>query len=275
MRRIVLCADDYALAPGVSAGIRELLAAGRLNATSVMTIFPGLETEARALQAVKSPIPFQIGLHATLTGGFAPLTASPMKRGGGKLPEKLPMSRETWPPLGYRRIDAAKVKAEVKAQLEKFISVFGRAPDYVDGHQHTQLMPGIRKPFLDAVAELAPRAWVRQCAPVHFTDELFNAKSRFLGALSLPFKRMAKRRKLACNPAFSGAYDYDKPGDFGAQFARFIKGMPGGGVVMCHPGHPDDVLRARDTLTDQREQEFAFLMSEAMPRAFQEARVTL
>ncbi|HVT56350.1 MAG TPA: ChbG/HpnK family deacetylase, partial [Xanthobacteraceae bacterium] len=36
MRRIVLCADDYALSPGVSAGIRELLAAGRLNATSVM-----------------------------------------------------------------------------------------------------------------------------------------------------------------------------------------------------------------------------------------------
>jgi predicted glycoside hydrolase/deacetylase ChbG (UPF0249 family) len=271
MRRIVLCADDYALSPGVSAGIRELLAAGRLNATSVMTIFPELETEARALQAVKSPIPFQIGLHATLTGGFAPLAASPMKGGS----QKLPMSRETWPPLGYRRIDAAGVKAEVKAQLEKFISVFGRAPDYVDGHQHAQLMPGIRKPFLDAIAELAPRAWIRQCAPVHFTDEFFNAKSRFLGALSLPFKRMAKRRGLACNPAFSGAYDYDKPSDFGASFARFIKGMPERGVVMCHPGHPDDVLRSRDTLTDQREREFAFLMSEAMPRALEQARATL
>jgi predicted glycoside hydrolase/deacetylase ChbG (UPF0249 family) len=270
MRRIVLCADDYALSPGVSAGIRELLAAGRLNATSVMTIFPELEDEARALQTVKAPIPFQIGLHATLTGGFAPLTASPMKRG-----TKLPMSHETWPPLGFRRIDAARVKAEVKAQLEKFTEVFGRAPDYVDGHQHAQLMPGIRKPFLDAVAELAPRAWVRQCAPVHFTDEFFNAKSRFLGALSLPFKRMAKRRGLRCNPAFSGAYDYDKPSDFSASFARFIKGMAQGGVVMCHPGHPDDVLRSRDTLTDQREREFAFLMSEAMPRALAQANVAL
>jgi predicted glycoside hydrolase/deacetylase ChbG (UPF0249 family) len=270
MRRIVLCADDYALSPGVSAGIRELLAAGRLNATSVMTIFPELEDEARALQAVKGPIPFQIGLHATLTGGFTPLVASPMKRG-----TKLPMSHETWPPLGYRRIGAAKVKAEVKAQLEKFIEVFGRAPDYVDGHQHSQLMPGIRKPFLDAVAELAPRAWVRQCAPVHFTDEFFNAKSRFLGALSRPFKRMARRRGLACNPAFSGAYDYDKPSDFGASFARFIKGMPAGGVVMCHPGHPDDVLRSRDTLTDQREREFAFLIGDMMPQALAQSGATL
>ncbi len=271
MRRIVLCADDYALSPGVSAGIRELLAAGRLNATSVMTIFPELEAEARTLQAVKSPIRFEIGLHATLTGGFQPLTASPMKKSDGKLP----MSYRTYPPLGYRRIDAARVKTEVKAQIEKFIQVFGRAPDYVDGHQHTQLMPGIRKPFLDAVAELAPRAWIRQCAPVHFTDEFFNAKSRFLGALSLPFKRMAKRRGLVCNPAFSGAYDYDKPSDFGASFARFIKGMPEHGVVMCHPGHPDAILRVRDTLTDQREQEFAFLMSEAMPRTLAQAGVTL
>jgi predicted glycoside hydrolase/deacetylase ChbG (UPF0249 family) len=271
MRRIVLCADDYALSPGVSAGIRELLTAGRLNATSVMVIFPGLEDEARALQALKAPIPFQIGLHATLTGGFQPLAASPMKRDE----TKLPMARETWPPLGYRRIDAAKVKAEVKAQIEKFIAVFGRAPDYVDGHQHAQLMPGIRKPFLDAVVELAPRAWVRQCATVRFTGELFNAKSRFLGALSLPFKRTAKRRGLRCNPAFSGAYDYDKPGDFGASFARFIRGMPEGGVVMCHPGHPDDVLRSRDPLTDQREREFAFLMGDAMPRALEQARVTL
>ncbi len=51
MRRIVLCADDYAIAPGVSAGIRELIAAGRLNATSVMTVFPGLDAEAAALVA--------------------------------------------------------------------------------------------------------------------------------------------------------------------------------------------------------------------------------
>jgi predicted glycoside hydrolase/deacetylase ChbG (UPF0249 family) len=110
---------------------------------------------------------------------------------------------------------------------------------------------------------------------VHFTDEFFNAKSRFLGALSLPFKRMAKRRGLACNPAFSGAYDYDKPSDFGASFARFIKGMPAGGVVMCHPGHPDDVLRSRDTLTDQREREFAFLIGDMMPQALAQSGATL
>ena len=271
MRRIVLCADDYALSPGVSAGIRELFAAGRLNATSVMTIFPEIETEAKALLSVRSPIPFQIGLHATLTGGFQPLAATPIPS-----PHcHLPASRQTWPPLGFFRIESMKVKAEVKAQLEKFIRVFGRAPDYVDGHQHVQLMPGVRVPFLEAVKERAPNAWVRQCAPARWSDEFFNAKSRFLGFLSRGFRRKARRTGLAFNPAFSGAYDYDRPSDFGASFARFIEGMPEGGVVMCHPGHPDEILRSRDTLTDQRQKEFDFLMSKDMQRILSEANVCL
>lgn len=271
MRRIVLCADDYALSPGVSAGIRELLAAGRLNATSVMTIFPELETEAKALLSVKAPIPFQIGLHATLTGGFRPLSATPIPSPEGHLP----MSHQTWPPFGFLRISGTRVKAEVGAQLKKFIRVFGRAPDYVDGHQHVQLMPGIRGPFLEAVKERAPNAWVRQCAPARWSDEFLNAKSRFLGFLSLGFRRKARHANLTFNPAFSGAYDYDRRSDFGASFARFIDGMPEGGVVMCHPGHPDDILRSRDTLTDQREKEFSFLLSGEMPRILSQADLCL
>lgn len=272
MRRIVLCADDYALSPGVSSGIRELLAAGRINATSVMTIFPDLEGEAKALQNVKSPVPFQIGLHATLTGGFRPLAATPIADADGKLP----MSNLTWPPFGYFRIEPAKVKIEVKAQLEKFIRAFGRAPDYVDGHQHVQLMPGVRAPFLEAVKELAPNAWVRQCAPARVKDEIFTGgKSRFLALLSRGFRRLARRKGLRFNPAFSGAYDYSTPRDFGPLFAQFIEKMPEGGVVMCHPGHADDLLVSRDTLTTQREKEFSFLMSGEMKDKLAAAGVTL
>jgi predicted glycoside hydrolase/deacetylase ChbG (UPF0249 family) len=34
-RHIWLCADDYGIAPGVNTAIRDLIARGRLNATSV------------------------------------------------------------------------------------------------------------------------------------------------------------------------------------------------------------------------------------------------
>lgn len=271
MRRIVVCADDYALSPAVSAGIRELIATGRINATSVMTIFPELAQEAKALQAIKSPIPFQIGLHATLTGNFTPLKATPISSSHGRLP----MSDKIWPPFGYFRIDPHAVKTEVSAQIEKFIGAFGRPPDYVDGHQHVQLMPGIRAKLLEAVKELAPNAWVRQCSPSRKSKGPGDAKTRFLSYLSRGFRAQAERAGLKYNPAFSGAYDYFAPGDFGALFARFIEGLPEDGVVMCHPGHVDDILKSRDILIHQREKEYAFLSSDEMPRVLARAGVAL
>ena len=38
--RFVLCADDFALSPGVSRGIIDLIARGRLSATGCMTVSP-------------------------------------------------------------------------------------------------------------------------------------------------------------------------------------------------------------------------------------------
>jgi len=271
-RHIILCADDYALAPGVSAAIRELIGRGRLNATSVMTVFPGFEAEAKSLQSVKNPIPLSIGLHVTLTGGFVPLVAPPIPTSDGRLPP----SSKLLPPVGFFRINRHAVKAEVKAQIEKFKNAFGRVPDYVDGHQHVQLMPGVRSPFLAAVAEAAPKAWVRQCAPVTLSADFFgNSKSRFLGILSRGFRKHAQKLGLAFNPGFAGAYDYALPKDFGALFPRFLEGLPSGGVIMCHPGHVDETLIARDSLTDQREKEYAFLMSDGLTSALQRAGATL
>ena len=45
LRRITLCADDYGISPGVNQGIRELIALGRLNATSVMVVGPAISRD--------------------------------------------------------------------------------------------------------------------------------------------------------------------------------------------------------------------------------------
>ena len=83
MRRIWLCADDYGLSPGVNDAIRRLIARGRLNATSVMTLSPHFNAdEAKAVDAANSS-GAAIGLHVTLTGPLAPLTDgfSPLRDG--------------------------------------------------------------------------------------------------------------------------------------------------------------------------------------------------
>ena len=42
---IILCADDYGISPAVSAAIRDLIARGRINATSVMVVAPKFDRD--------------------------------------------------------------------------------------------------------------------------------------------------------------------------------------------------------------------------------------
>jgi hypothetical protein len=270
MRRIVLCADDYALSPGVSRAIRELVSKGRLNAISVMTVIPGFEAECAALASMPSQTPLSIGLHTTLTGSFTPLAALPIATGSGKFP----LLSKLLPPLGFFRIDRKAVKAEVAAQIAAFRKAFGRAPDFVDGHQHVQLMPGVRVPFLEAVLEAAPKAWVRQCGAASGAS-VRGGKARFLEFLSRGFRRRAEKFGLGFNPAFSGAYDFSTAENFGALFAHFLAGLPERGVVMCHPGFVDAELVARDQLTGRREAEYKFLAGEDFPILLSRAGASL
>src|SRR6267142_5504983 len=87
-RRIWLCADDYGLAEGVNRAIRDLITRGRLNATSVMVVGAAIgRSEVAALQEVAANSPHcAIGLHATLTAPFRPLTMHFKPVDGGMFP---------------------------------------------------------------------------------------------------------------------------------------------------------------------------------------------
>ena len=272
MRRIVVCADDYALSPGVSRAIRELASRGRLNAASVMTVIPGFEQECASLLSTPCPIPLAIGLHVTLTGAFAPLAALPMATADGKFP---PLSK-LLPPLGYFRIDRKAVKAEVAAQIAALRKTIGRAPDFVDGHQHVQLFPQVRDGFLTAVKEAAPKAWVRQGGRDQpLARRLGAPKALLLDVLSAQFRKRASRADIAFNPGFDGAYDFSRQPDFSVLMRQFLDGLPEHSVIMCHPGFVDDILVGLDPLTVQREHEHAFLGGEDFPRLLAASNVTL
>ena len=272
MKRIVVCADDYALAPGVSKAIRALIAQGRLNATSVMTVVPGFATEAAVLAMTEAPFRFETGLHVTLTDPFRPLVTAPLADEDGNFPALAKLLN----PLARFRIDRRAVEAEVGAQLRAFTDAFGRPPDFVDGHQHVQLLPGVREGFLAAVTHAAPKAWVRQCGPTNWRVLLSaDNKTRFLAALSAGFRRRARNAGLRFNPAFAGAYEFGTDENFAALLTRFLDGLPADGLVMCHPGFVDAELKERDPLTDRREVEYDFFASDQFPRALAIADATL
>ena len=273
-RRIWLCADDYGLAEGVNRAIRDLISRGRLNATSVMVVGAAIgRDEVAELQAVAAASPrCAIGLHATLTAPFRPLSMYFRPLHGGLF---LPFPAMLRSGL-LRRLDPDLIEDELLAQLAAFKELFGRAPDFVDGHQHVQLFPQVRDGFLAAVKAAAPGAWVRQGgrnAPL--TKRLGAPKALVLDVLSAQFRRRATAAGIPFNPAFAGAYDFTKSPDFGELMRQFITDMPDGGLVMCHPGFVDDTLRSLDPLTTQREAEHAYLAGDQFPPLLAANNVTL
>jgi predicted glycoside hydrolase/deacetylase ChbG (UPF0249 family) len=274
MKRIWLCADDYGISPGVNRAIRDLLERGRLNATSVMVVTPAIgRDEAASLQqaAVKSPR-YAIGLHVTLTAPFRPLSMHFRPLDGGMF---LPFAKLLRAGQ-LRRLDPEIIRAEVVMQLNAFRDLFGRSPDFVDGHQHVQLYPLARDGFLAAVKEKAPNAWVRQARRNQpLGKRLASPKALFLDFLSTQFRRRAGRAGVATNPAFAGAYDFSRKPDYGALMRGFLNSLPDGGVVMCHPGFVDETLVSLDPMTTVREIEHAYLASDAFPQLLEANKVTL
>jgi chitin disaccharide deacetylase len=272
-RHIWLCADDYGISPAVNAGIRELIAGGRLNATSVMVAAPYLGgDEAPALERLNANEKRAvIGLHVTLTGPFKPMSAGfAPTRYGAFLP--LPdMMRSAV----TRQLRVEMLAVEIATQLQAFEKIFGRLPDFVDGHQHVHLFPQVRDAFIKTVAEIAPTAWVRQCGRANSLRRLHDRKALVLDILSMAFRRRAERQGLAINPAFAGAYNFSPKAKFAKIFPRFLTGLPDGGLIMCHPGFVDAELKSLDSLTTLREHEFAYFNSDAFPQALAEHGVAL
>src|SRR6186713_2099443 len=261
-RRIWLCADDYGLAEGVNRAIRDLISRGRLNATSVMMVGAAIgRTEVAALQDIAASSPrCAIGLHATLTAPFRPLTMHFRPTDGGLF---LPFPKLLRAGL-LRRLDPEMIEYELLAQLAAFKELFGRAPDFVDGHQHAQLFPGVRDAFLRAVKQAAPTAWVRQGGRLQpLAKRLGAPKALVLDVLSARFRNRAAVAGIPFNAAFA------------VLMGEFLDGMPDGGLVMCHPGFVDETLESLDPLTSQREAEHAYLASDRFPTLLAANRVTL
>jgi predicted glycoside hydrolase/deacetylase ChbG (UPF0249 family) len=253
-RSVVLCADDYGLSPGVGRGIRELLEEDRLSATSCMVIYPEFETEGPLLRHWLDRV--DIGLHFTLT---ADRSANSLMRAAY-----------------LRRLDKAAVAAELERQLATFVRVMGRNPDYVDGHQHVHLLPGVREAVVGTAKRIG--AYVRSTQEPIGREMVARASSveaAFLSWTSGPLQSLIGRENLVTNRGFRGVRTFRETVPYRALFQRMIAGAADGCLVMCHPGHVDDVLASRDGVLDPREDEWKYFASEDFPRDISAAGLQL
>ena len=156
-----------------------------------------------------------LGLHVTLTAPFSPMSAdfSPLRKG------HFLSLNDVLRGAVARRLQSELLITEIATQLRAFIDVFGRPPDFVDGHQHVHLFPQIRDALLRVVAQGAPEAWVRQCARAKSGRRLQDRKALTLDILSFGFRRKAKRLGIKFNPGFAGTYSFNSR----ANYERFSR----------------------------------------------------
>jgi chitin disaccharide deacetylase len=261
LRGVVVCADDYGLAPGVCDAIEQLIAAGRLSATSAMAGMPDWRPRAAGLRQLVASHPADVGLHLTLTDQ-APCASLPHLAPAGRLPPLGLLLRDA----ELRRLPAAELRREIDAQLDAFEDAWGAPPDYLDGHQHVHVLPGIREAVLAALAHRYPAdsVWVRNCCetPARILARGTGiAKALLIATLAWRFARQLRARGIPCNDSFAGLHDFSGTPPFAELMRRFLAHAGARPLVHAHPGHVDAELIARDELTEPRERELAYLAS--------------
>lgn len=270
--RLLLCADDYGIAPGVGIAIRELAEAGRLGAVSCMTVSPYWSSEARMLKPLEGRAGF--GLHLTLTDQ-APLGPMPRLAPGGRLPTPGRLLRDSL----TGRLDGAEIAAEIERQIDAYAAAIGRLPSFVDGHHHVHQLPGVADRLLAVVRRrLGPDAWVRYCdepLPLVWARGIARLKAGAVSLLGRSFAHAGRRLGVPGNSGFRGAYDFTDRMSYDRLFARFLAPPRDGMLVMCHPGLTDAALAAADRVTAAREIEYHFLRGPGLAAKLDAAGVRL
>ena len=267
MTRLVLCADDFALSDGVSRAIVALAAAGRISATGAMTNRPHWRPWSHEIAGHADRI--DIGVHLNLTLG-EPIAPMPRLCPSGSFPALSVVIRAAMLSGDVR----AEIRAETARQIDAFEQAMGRRPDFLDGHQHVHAMPGVRRPVIEElISRASPKTGTDEYAGPHVpyvrdpSDSIAAIRARgvavrkalLISGLAAGFGRAVRAAGLATNQGFSGISPFDPARDFAADMRRFLV-MPGQRhLVMCHPGHVDDVLRRLDPVVESRETEFAVL----------------
>ncbi|HTV33396.1 MAG TPA: ChbG/HpnK family deacetylase [Methylocella sp.] len=258
-----LCADDFALARGVSHGILEALALSRVSATSVLTTSPRWPDGAKALQAFRGQA--DIGLHLNLTLG-RPLGPMPQLAGSGQFPDVAKLVQASL----KRALPESEITQEIFRQLDRFITHFGSWPDFVDGHQHVHILPQIRAALLGCLTELklAGQIWIRSSGDRPLA--ILRRRREYQKALGIAwlgrgFARQAAAKGFPVNDSFAGYSNFDPGADYAQAFRSYLRAPGRHHLIMCHPGFSDAELAAIDPVTASREKELDFLLSPSFP----------
>ncbi len=248
MKRIIICADDFGYNEAVSSGIIKLLHYGTINATSCMVNMPISKTHAQQLINTVTDNT-DIGLHLNFTEGVGLSNGKPFQ------PLKSLLIKSHLNQLDYQH-----VYTEIMSQVKKFIQLFNKNPDFIDGHQHVHHLPTIRKALIHAYFDIKldkSSTYIRSVANIAGRKSVKTHIIKSTGANNL--LKLLKKFNIPTNNNFSGIYNFDHTVPFSKTMSDAYHKIQDKGIIMCHPG-----LNSieSDVLQNSRPKEFEYLLSE-------------
>ena len=264
-RRWVSCADDYAIDAGATSAILDLIAHGRVTATSALVDAPLWPAAAAQLREQSAGAAADIGLHLNLTQAFAPGT-----------PGVWPLGELIWR-CATGRLQRAALESAIARQFDAFEQALGRAPDYIDGHQHVHQFGRVRDALIREIQRryAAAPPWLRSTRPPPGVRDRKARGIAWLGDRGL--RTRAAAAGLALSPWLVGVYDFRAANAadravYREHVSRWIDLGPDASVLMCHPSsraEPGDPIGAARTM------EYAHLGGTEFGAALHRAHITL
>ena len=265
MKRLIVNADDFGMAPGVNRAIVESHRTGIVTSTSLLANAAAFD-EAAALARANPTL--AIGVHLNLTEGRPlsnPAKLGALVTGSGEFlgnPESLFFR------MVAGRVSLDAIEREYHAQIQRVLAA-GIHPTHLDGHQHVHMWP----PVFALTARLAAEygmAGVRSSRERRIDFHgLWRRNARLRGkilvqagvGLGLAFLAVASRAALAAAGVATPDYFYgvSATGYLDREtLADVLRDVPEGvSELMCHPGYVDATLeRVSTRLLRQRETEF-------------------
>jgi predicted glycoside hydrolase/deacetylase ChbG (UPF0249 family) len=280
MRYLIITADDFGIGPETSRGILELGTHGSITASVLLVNSPHAEHAVRAWRQANCP--FELGWHPCLTLDapvLSPHQVPSLVGPDGRFFRLGAFVKRLW--LG--RICDVELRAELRAQWERFVQLVGRPPTVVNSHHHVQVFPAVGQALRVLLNRTWPIPYVRRVRePWALLARVPGARGKraFLSWLGRLDARAQDCLGFPGNDWLAGITDPPCVAD-PAFLTRWLTRIPGEVVELtCHPGYRDETLVGRDCTAEdgqlqRRTREMELLQQTSLRKACSEAGFTL
>lgn len=191
-RAIIINVDDLGLSSAVNDAVLHLAECGRVGASSYMVGGTVTDSEIKKLTEFN----VDIGLHLDLTGIF---------------PSTLHGSLKSIIVASYlRKLNPAQVNDVINQQLDAFEDRFGRAPVFIDGHQHIHQFPVIRQHLVNEISIRYGKNAQTSVGARVTTPLVYDLKSWIIYTLGgKAWRSLCEDYHIATNDQFGGVYGFD------------------------------------------------------------------